>query len=168
MTPELKTACELVFQEHKTNGDPINWNKDTFRGQLSFGLSAMAKETLLERNIIYTPNPSKKALTVLNPLAVAATNFEEAVELIQTKTSVLTTAGVVKEPFYATHCSSNNSEYSNYVLLRATSKPATVIIKQKWHMKPWLYYSVWLAGAAIAGAFIAWLIGFLSTELLLK
>ena len=45
MTPELKSACELVFQEHKISGKPINWNKDSFRGQLSFGMAEMAKQT---------------------------------------------------------------------------------------------------------------------------
>ena len=52
MTPELKNACEVVFQGHKTSVKPITWNKDAFRGRLPFGLSAMAKEILVSKNII--------------------------------------------------------------------------------------------------------------------
>ena len=37
MTPELKIACEVVFQEHKTSSYPVTWNRDAFRGRLSTG-----------------------------------------------------------------------------------------------------------------------------------
>ena len=65
MTPELKTACEVVFQEHKTSAYPVTWNRDAFRGRLSTGLTEMAKDTLLRKNIIYYPNPTKKINTIL-------------------------------------------------------------------------------------------------------
>lgn len=169
MTPELKNACELVFQEHKTTGDPINWNKDSFRGRISFGLSAMAKETLLERNIIYTPNPAKKTITALNPRVAAATSFEEAQELVLKKLPVLTASKIDEESFDVAGPAKNDREQNNYVLLRvAGNKSATAIIKAKRYPRPFFYYTFWFAGAAIAGAFIAWLIGFIFTEFLGK
>ena len=79
MTPELRTSCELVFQEHKSSS-LITWNKDAFRGRMSIGLSEMAKATLLQKNIIYFPKPTKKTITVLNPEVAGASSFEEAVE----------------------------------------------------------------------------------------
>ena len=30
MTPELKIACEIVFQEHKVSIHPIKWNRIYF------------------------------------------------------------------------------------------------------------------------------------------
>src|SRR5262245_17036172 len=82
MTPELKTACEVVFQEHKLSSQ-IRWNKDTFRGRISIGLSEMAKETLVQKHIIFLPNKSKKLITLLNPAIAGAASFEEAKTMIE-------------------------------------------------------------------------------------
>src|ERR1700748_2548336 len=84
MTPELKTACELIFQEHKISTAPIKWSKDSFRGKISIGLSEMAKETLVKKNMILLPDRSKKVFTKLNPNVAAAGSFEEAEKIIGT------------------------------------------------------------------------------------
>jgi hypothetical protein len=89
MTPELKTACELVFQEHKLSAQPIKWSSDAFRGRISFGLSEMAKETLVKKNIILWPDRSKKIFTKLNPDVATAHSFEEAEKMIETKKPAL-------------------------------------------------------------------------------
>ena len=89
MTPELKTACELVFQEHKLSAQPIKWSSDAFRGRISFGLSEMAKETLVKKNIILWPDRSKKIFTKLNPEVATAHSFEEAEKMIETKKPAL-------------------------------------------------------------------------------
>src|SRR5215467_11997819 len=83
MTPELKTACEVIFQEHKVH--PIKWNRDSFRGKISIGLSDMAREILVKKNIILLPNKSKKAFTQLNPDVATADSFEEAEKMVGTK-----------------------------------------------------------------------------------
>jgi hypothetical protein len=165
MTPELKTACELVFQEHKTSAGPINWNKDAFRGRLSFGMSAMAKETLVSKRIIYLPNPEKKIITLLNPVVAAAASFEEAEELIQKRVPSLVTNIVDDQPAYITKHISRTGKYNNYLLLKITGKPETAIAETKWYMKPLFYYVVLPACAAAAGALIAWLMDFIYTEL---
>ena len=85
MTPELKTACEVIFQEHKVSSQPIKWNSETFRGRISLGLSDLAKDTLVKKNIIILPNKSKKILTQLNPDVAAASSFEEAEDIIKNK-----------------------------------------------------------------------------------
>src|SRR5215510_5615586 len=90
MTPELKTACELVFQEHKLSAQPIKWTRDIFRGRISIGLSEMAKETLVKKNIILWPDKSKKVFTKLNPDVATASSFEEAEKMIETKTPAVT------------------------------------------------------------------------------
>src|SRR4029079_18559182 len=82
MTPELKKACEAVFQEHRARINGIDWKKDVFRGRISTGLSEKAKETLLSKNIIYYPNPVKKAITVLNPEVSAASTCDEAEKVL--------------------------------------------------------------------------------------
>ena len=89
MTPELKTACELIFQEHKTSAYPVTWNRDAFRGRISTGICEMAKDTLLRKNIIYYPNPAKKVITVINPAVSAADTFEEAESFVLNKIPVL-------------------------------------------------------------------------------
>ena len=85
MTPELKTACEVIFQEHKVSSQPIKWSSETFRGRISLGLSDLAKDTLVKKNIIILPNKSKKILTQLNPDVAAASSFEEAEDIIKNK-----------------------------------------------------------------------------------
>ena len=99
MTPELKTACELVFQEHKLSAQPIKWSRDAFRGRISFGLSEMAKETLVKKNIILWPDKSKKIFTKLNPDVATASSFEEAEKMIETKKPVLATMPVIEGNF---------------------------------------------------------------------
>src|SRR4051812_31056823 len=103
MTPELKKACELVFQEHKIATGPISWTKDSFRGRLSFGMAALAKETLERRNIICPRNPAKKSFTILNPMATSASSFEEAEEMIQNKRPVIVLNKEAVEREYTTH-----------------------------------------------------------------
>src|SRR5215475_10004455 len=95
MTPELKVACELVFQEHKSSGQPIKWSRDAFRGRISIGLSEMAKETLVKKRIILLPNKAKKTFTQLNPEVASATSFEEAEQMIDGKLAAMP---VVPEP----------------------------------------------------------------------
>ena len=163
MTPELKVACELVFQEHKTSRKPINWNKDSFRGRISFGLAAMAKETLEKRNIICTLNPTKKTITTLNPLAVTAANFEEAGEMVQNKIPVLVANKVDHKPAYVTHGVSNFAPVTDDTdrLLKVRDKSITPAIETKRRMKPVLSYIIWMVGALAGGALITYLLSLL-------
>ena len=164
MTPELKVACELVFQEHKMSGKPINWNKDSFRGRLSFGLAAMAKETLEKRNIICTLNPSKKTITSLNPSAATAANFEEAEEMIQNKIPVLVAHKIDDQPTYTTHRVSAFTPTvpdDTDMLLKVSDKSLLTSTKAKWQVTPLFYNILWVVGAAIAGGLITYLLGLL-------
>lgn len=163
MTPELKTACEVVFQEHKASTYPINWSRDVFRGRISIGLSEMAKETLVRKNIIYFPNRAKKIITVLNPDAAAAASFEEAEKMIQNKVPALvSTTKIDDQPAYvANHSSRFISRPVKYIhrVVTITGKSETAIAEIKWYLKPLFCYVIWLACAAAAGALIAYLIG---------
>ncbi len=86
MTPELKAACEAIFQEHKMHS--VSWARDFFRGRISTGMLDLAKEVLLEKNMIYYPNPAKKVITMLNPDVSKAVNFEEAIAILSGKLPV--------------------------------------------------------------------------------
>ena len=164
MTPELKTACELVFQEHKSSQKRVNWHKDAFRGRLSFGLAAMAKQTLEAKNIIRTISPAKKTITVLNPAATAAASFEEAEVMIQNKVAVLTTKKSDDKPAYITlrvagvasadADDTNRSEKKN-------NKSITTSSEIKWWMKPLFNYVLLPACAIIVGVLITYLLGLL-------
>ena len=179
MTPELKIACEVVFQEHKAATTPVAWNRDVFRGRLSTGMSEKAKETLVEKKVIHFPNPAKKNFTVLNPLAFAASNYTEA-ELMVTN-PVPAMAGFEYEqkqkestvfipraerPTYQSNGSSNSV---TAYLARSVNAPRLVTITgkaeaiqqhlPKWYQKPLLVYIVWPLLAALAGGVIAYLIG---------
>lgn len=169
MTPELKIACEVVFQEHKVSVHPVKWNKDVFRGRISHGLSEMAKETLVSKNIIIIPNKSKKIITLLNPAVAEATSFEEAEEMIGNKVQALITAPNDRPAYFAHQVSSLDIVSSSYShqLLPLTGKSQTGIARIKWYMKPIFYYVVWPFCAVVAGAAISWLIGFAYTKLFL-
>lgn len=169
MTPELKIACELVFQEHKVSATPIKWDRDAFRGRISVGLAEMAKMTLVRRNIIFLPGKSKKIITLLNPAAAAAANFEEAEEMIRNKAPVLVASMADDDhPAYIAHQISgfvnHSPEYSHRLLPIAGNAEAPVA---EWYMKP-LFYVVWLVCAAVAGALIAFLIDLSYTEFFLN
>ena len=164
MTPELKTACELVFQEHKTATTPINWTKDAFRGRLSFGMAALAKETLEKRNIICPRNPAKKTYTVLNPAATSAASFEEAEEIILNKKNVAVLDTEVKERKYVTHRVTTVSNDDKKQILPLT-RMAQTKGAAKWWTKPVFYYIILPVCAAIAGGLITYLLGLLIENL---
>jgi hypothetical protein len=165
MTPELKSACELVFQEHKISGKPINWNKDSFRGQLSFGMAAMAKQTLEMRHIICTVSPVKKTVTFLNPVAAAATNVEEAEVMIENKIPVLVSNKVDDQPAYVAH---RVSGFANTTttddtdrLLKYRGKTIATQAEIQWWAKPVFTYIILPVSAAVAGGLITYLLGLL-------
>ena len=168
MTPELKKACEVVFQEHKLSGQPIKWNRDIFHGRISLGLTEKAKMTLVEKNIIFSPDKTKKIITQLNPAVAAATSFEEAEAMIENKLPVLVTSMEDDQPAYIAEkdsdFTSRPSRYSHW-LLSIAGKPEIPVAEIKWYMKPLFLYIVWPVCAAAAGAFILFLLGLIYTEL---
>ncbi len=178
MTPELKIACEVVFQEHKAAVTPIAWNRDVFRGRLSTGMSEKAKETLVEKKVIYFPNPAKKNFTVLNPLAAPASTYMEAEDMVMKPVPAI--AGFEYEHKQKESTIYNLDERSAYqhngttnsvtaYLARSVNAPRLVSITgkaeaiqqhlPKWYQKPLLVYIVWPLLAALAGGVIAYLIG---------
>jgi hypothetical protein len=168
MTPELKIACEVVFQEHKITAQPVKWKGEAFRGRISIGLSEMAKETLVSKNIIYIPDKTKKIFTLLNPVVSAATNFEEAEEMLAKKTQALLPITTTEENDFITQdvpgFEITNSNYSHrHFTIAGTSD--TAVAGTKWYLKPLFFYVVWPVCGALAGAFIAYLIGFVYTKL---
>ncbi|MEO5562323.1 MAG: hypothetical protein ABIR18_02785 [Chitinophagaceae bacterium] len=159
MTPELKISCEVVFQEHKTSGHPITWNKNVFRERMSMGLVEMAKETLVQKKIIYFPKPTKRSITVLNPIVAAATTFEEAVAMAQSKTSFVATEKVKQPVYTATSVSGFNGYADKHKpqLIKNTGNTVNIVVEEKWYLKPLFYYVVWPVCALIASILIAYL-----------
>jgi hypothetical protein len=168
MTPELKTACETVFQEHKISNLPVKWTSDTFRGRISIGLCEMAKETLVKKNIILLSGKSKKITTELNPAVAAADSFEEAEKMIINKIPASMNSLVYDpETYIADHVygyAVPSPRYSHRVVPIDT-EPATSIAKVKWYMKPLFYYFLWPLCAAAAGVLVTRLIVVIFTEL---
>jgi hypothetical protein len=197
MTPELKTACELVFQEHKLSAQPIKWSRDAFRGRISIGLTEMAKETLVKKNIILWPDKSKKIFTKLNPDVATARSFEEAEKMIETKKPVLATmpaiegnfnvADLVAElnapqtsttfaiptilttPFTPTPPPMRSYSMMKIVPLTETTEiTETTVAEIKWWMKPLYLYVVWPACGAVVGVLISMLMNLAYHELFVK
>jgi|SRR5215472_936423 len=171
MTPELKTACEVIFQEHKIH--PIKWKRDSFRGKISIGLSEMAREILVKKNIILLPKKSKKAFTQLNPDAAAADSFEEAEKMIETKRSepadrsdydakTYIAEHVVGSPFKL-----NSSPPSQNEFFIAYTPETKILPGTKWWLKPVFSYFLWPLAGAVIGLLLAWLIDLAYTALFL-
>jgi hypothetical protein len=174
MTPELKTACELIFQEHKLSNQ-IKWGKDSFRGQLSIGLSELAKETLVKKKIIFLPNKSKKIITLLNPAVASASNFEEAEGMIANKTQAAVVSVGKEEPIYIPSVVPDPEpepdpaplpRYSRQVIPMMVNSPAPVVAL-KWYFKPVFLYFIWPTCALAAGAAISFLLDYVYGELFL-
>ena len=167
MTPELKKACEAVFQEHRAKINGIDWKKDVFRGRISTGLSEKAKETLLSKNIIYYPNPVKKAITLLNPEVSVASTCEEAEKVLLHEivlSPALTAAPIVAEPTIVAAkpkrpVADNKPIPQRFVISTPTTENVALIEKEKWYLKPVLVYFVWPVFGAAAGGALAYLIG---------
>jgi len=167
MTPELKNACELIFQEHKASNYPVTWNRDAFRGRISTGLCEMGKETLLRKNIIYYPNPAKKILTKLNPAVSDADSFEEASYLVLNKVPLLS-ARIINDnrnqPLVANHVSTFARRPVSQRLITFAGKTES-IAETKWYITPIFIYLLWPVCAAVIFWFIAYLIGTAYTAL---
>ena len=193
MTPELKTACELVFQEHKLSPQPIKWHRDAFRGRISIGLSEMAKETLVKKNIIVWPDKSKKIFTKLNPDVATARSFEEAARMIETKTPALATTPVINGGFNVADLAADldsfqapiltastvlstpvnptpaaTRSYSVMKIVPLTETTETATAEVKWWMKPVYLYVVWPVCGAVAGVLISMLMNLVYHALFVK
>ncbi len=178
MTPELKTACEVVFQEHKLSDHPVKWDRDAFRGKISIGLSEMAKLTLVSKNIILS-DKQKKIFTQLNPFVAAADSFEEAEKMIETKTpttEITFANGVARSD--PVNCLSLKKEEkvveivetpspvaSVYNLLPVANIAASGMAGTKWYMKPIYLYVIWPLCGAAGGVLVSFLMNFIFTEL---
>jgi len=185
MTPELKTACELVFQEHKLSAQPIKWSRDAFRGRISIGLSEMAKETLVKKNIILWPDKSKKIFTKLNPDVATARSFEEAEKMIETKKPVLATMPVIEGgfsvadliaeletpptatptpiPVTTKQIAPSLSPPRSYNLMKIvppTDTTETKVVDIQWWMKPLYLYVIWPVCGAVVGVLTSMLMNF--------
>ena len=164
MTPELKKACEAVFQEHRASINGIDWKKDVFRGRISTGLSEKAKETLLSKNIIYYPNPVKKAITFLNPEVSAASTCDEAEKVLlhEIVLSPVVSVAVAEPTIVATKTRrpvADNKPIPQRFVISSASENVAYLEKEKWYLKPVLVYFVWPVCAAAGGGALAYLIG---------
>lgn len=166
MTPELKKACEVVFQEHKTSGQ-IKWDREAFLGRMSIGLSEMAKQTLVKKKIILLPDKSKKIITRLNPAVASAGTIEEAEYMIGNKLEAPVTVTEDEHPVRITAQTPGfdiyQAEYTDRLLLADQS--VNTATEMKWYMKPLFYYGIWPLCALAAGALIAYLLGLAYIEL---
>jgi len=165
MTPELKTACEVVFQEHKASAYPVTWNRDAFRGRLSTGLTEMAKDTLLRKNIIYYPNPAKKINTILNPDVFTAESYEEAANMVLNKVSVLAGSSMDHQGTVLAKVSTPISRPVTHRVVTLSGETGTIPAEIKWYMKPVFFYIVWPVLAAVTGGAIAYFMGNIYTDL---
>ncbi|HEY7160021.1 MAG TPA: hypothetical protein VH815_02125 [Acidobacteriota bacterium] len=195
MTPELKTACELVFQEHKLSAQPIKWSRDVFRGRITIGLSELAKETLVKKNIILWPDKSKKIFTTLNPDVATARSFEEAEKMIETKKPALTAMAVIEGDFNVADLaaeidipktavassisnptpippsSPSTRSYSMMKIVPASEPTETTLLQvsgEKWWMKPLYLYFIWPVCGAVVGVLISMLMNLAYHELFAK
>jgi hypothetical protein len=174
MTPELKVACETVFQEHRASTHGIDWKKDIFRGRISTGLSEKAKETLLMKNIIYYPKPGKKAITILNSRVTGASTCDEAEKLLLNKVvlSPVVSEPVVSEPMIrepmpespilavkAKRPLADNRPKPQRFVVSSAAENVAYLEKERWYLKPVLVYFVWPVCAAVAAGAFAYLIG---------
>ena len=171
MTPELRSACELIFQQHKVSGQRIKWDKDVFRGQISIGLSEMAKETLVKKSIILLPVKSKRTFTELNPAVAAADSFEEAARMIERKIPEANAPAYDPETYITNHVFGfPASPPARNSRNRTVSKQALRSNEEQtsWWMKPVYLYFVWPVCGVAAGILISLLMDFVYTELFLN
>jgi hypothetical protein len=168
MTPELRRACEMIFQEHKISAQPINWHKDLFRGRISIGLSEVAKETLLKNKIIQYINHAKKTVTILQPEMVAAVTFEEALIIAQNKVPALATVtsrvSVIDDLEEGSFF--ERPEDPPLRLVKVSGEVDIAASPSKWYTRPLFYYFIGPASALALGALIAFLLSEFITRLL--
>jgi hypothetical protein len=170
MTPELKTACEVIFQEHKTSTQPIKWSKDTFRGRISIGLSEVARETLVKKNIIVQPNKANKVFTLLNPDVATATSFEEAEKIIVTKKPAIAMQlaydpeAYINDHVYGFAATPRRYSHQLVATNENTETVTFTIEKSKWYLRPFFCYVVWPLCAIAAGALFTRLIAIIQKE----
>jgi hypothetical protein len=171
MTPELMRACEVVFQEHKTTHQPVNWHKNAFHGRISIGLSEVAKETLLKNKIIRYTNQGKKNATVLHPEMAAAITFEEALIIAHENTPVMVTTTSETRRVRVIDDFEENSfidepEAPSLTLVKVTGEINIAANPAKWYARPLFYYIIGPTCALLLGVVIAFLLSEYITKLL--
>ena len=144
-----------------------------FRGQLSLGLSELAKETLVEKKIIILPNKSKKIITLLNPAVASASSFEEAEEMIGNNIPTAQVRAASPTPslrpingrpvFVAAKISEVKIPDPKPIFATKAFEPATPIsqvTRVKWYLKPVFYYFIWPICGLALGAGLSFLIDY--------
>jgi hypothetical protein len=170
MTPELKKACELIFQEHKCSSQPIKWNSETFKGRISLGLADLGREVLLEKKILSLPDKSKKMTTRLNPAIASAGSVEEAEAMLASRSAVMTTAVVEeKRVLVATPPSTSPKPAPRYThrLVEVQREEPAGVAELRWYMRPVFFYVLWPLCAIAGGIGLTYLIDLVYTQLFL-
>lgn len=172
MTPELKRACEVIFQEHKTADQPVNWHKNVFQGRISIGLSEVAKETLLKHSIIRYATRGKKNTTILHPETAAAVTFDEALIIAHDAVPVpaMVTATTETRHIRVIDDFEENSfmepDHSPLTLVKVTEELDITTRPAKWYTTPLFYYVVGPFFALLLGVAIAFFLSEYITRLL--
>ena len=162
MTPELQAACEAIFQEHKSH--PFSWNKDVFHGRISTGMLDLAKEVLIEKNIIYYQHPGKKLVTLLNPEVAKAGSFTEALGLVSGKPIAFMAPPKPQPPVVKINHQPKESpapviqiNQSKSPIREPVSEPGDKETSSvKWYLRPAFVYFIW----PLLGAIVFWLIAY--------
>lgn len=162
MTPELQAACEAIFQEHKSH--PFSWNKDVFHGRISTGMLDLAKEVLIEKNIIYYQHPGKKLVTLLNPEVAKAGSFTEALGLVSGKPIAFMAPPKSEPPVVKINHQPKESP-APVIQISQPKKPIREPVSGpgdketssvKWYLRPAFVYFIW----PLLGAVVFWLIAY--------
>ena len=161
----------MIFQEHKTSAQPVNWHKDLFRGRISIGLSEIAKETLLKNKIIQYVNHGRKTATILQPEMADAVTFEEALIIAQNKMPALVaTTNEARRVRVINDFEENGfieaSEDQPLRLVNVSYEVDIAASSSKWYTKPLFYYFIGPATGLALGALIAFLLSEFITRLL--
>ena len=171
MTPELKRACELVFQEHKTSAQPIKWSPDTFRGRVSLGLAELAKETLLKKEVIVPADKSRKQSTRLNPVIVSASSLDEAQRCLEGKQAVVIPAfsekTAVPMPPRQRVAEAMPAVLSRRVM-EVASPQVLPAMEVKWCLRPVFCYLVWPLCAVVVGGLATFIVDSIFTWIFLR
>ena len=130
----------------------------------------LAKEVLLEKNIIYYQNPHKKLVTLLNPEVAKAGSFTEALGMVSGKPIVFTMAEKTLPPVVKINQRTKESPAPVVQIKQPeiVREPVSETTGIKWYLRPVFVYFIW----PLLGALVFWLIAyFISTgydELFLK
>jgi hypothetical protein len=126
-------AIEVLFQKHKSQINGVNWTKEVYRENQFYTL---AKQKLLQDEIILPAKSNIGERTIINPSVIGANSYEEAKIIILNNKHKESSGGIhIAGDSFGTASTGDNNQSTSLAFSPISTPPVTPTIAETKHGK---------------------------------